>query len=515
MLCTGLSATVLWSALGPLEWCSMSKGDRMYGQYHPTWRGGGLVNAHAMFVAYSCDTRVLDPIDSIPDLVTSQHDRSNSSGFVDNQIAYGSGKEALSLNGGVVVGSIACVFALFAGLVGSDWGRERDGLMDATMALMALLDVATDGVAINAFFNPPLGENGSAQPPHWWWGSFSVAIFLVTNRLFFLRARYDVSSFHELLKAVLPSSSIWYRRGINVSCFFKKLSDHESEQDLVYEFRFPLALDHFSGTDLASQHDLHDQDKLYLFSWEQEFDRKIALVGTTKQQKEQFAKAVLDKSPEDLRKLLKLHTAKGKSLEFYGNPVLQWSFAIIYLEFLGPLIGVPIFIREQWRRIKYGCQVAERAFMLKLRNKDAEGARTVDLDAELRAVVVSLTEGLFESLPQLALQTHAYSKGALAWFPFYTSLVPSAASITYAVFSYYKQSAEIKDKEYVKQQILLEINPDYQSQADSALFKIASLRLVAMIRFKSKMKRAKDPNDQLGSPANQQDLEVGSRAALS
>ena len=60
MMCTGLSATFGWSFLGPFEYCMMRKnGDgKTLGEYHPTWRGGGVINGHALLVGYRCETRV-------------------------------------------------------------------------------------------------------------------------------------------------------------------------------------------------------------------------------------------------------------------------------------------------------------------------------------------------------------------------------------------------------------------------------------------------------------------------
>jgi hypothetical protein len=58
MICTGVSLTAGWSVLGPAEYCVMRKDGKELGKYHPTWRGGGFINAHAVVVGYRCETSV-------------------------------------------------------------------------------------------------------------------------------------------------------------------------------------------------------------------------------------------------------------------------------------------------------------------------------------------------------------------------------------------------------------------------------------------------------------------------
>jgi hypothetical protein len=59
LYCTGLHVSALASFLAPMEWCAFQQDGRTIGEWHGTFRGGGLA-ARAGFTGFSCEFRGTD-----------------------------------------------------------------------------------------------------------------------------------------------------------------------------------------------------------------------------------------------------------------------------------------------------------------------------------------------------------------------------------------------------------------------------------------------------------------------
>jgi Ca2+-binding EF-hand superfamily protein len=223
---------------------------------------------------------------------------------------------------------------------------------------------------------------------HVWWGSLSLGFFYLTMRLFFLRKRFETNTFPHLLRTLIPFTAPFRR-----------------------DFKYPLAR------------------PVAPFEWE--------------------------------RDLLK---DKDSNL----NMLVNFVIGFVYLEVLGPVLGVPAFFKDQAIRIQSGCRFVQSRFTAdeasssavvapvgvvqasrgKATKQSNDSSSIDDAKKATQATVIALSEGVFEALPQLVIQSWSFFRyGFLPAETFYPSFVTSLLSIAYAVYAYTRRYAKVQDEE--------------------------------------------------------------------
>jgi hypothetical protein len=263
--------------------------------------------------------------------------------------------------------------------------KEYNLVLDGFFGVLAIFDIITDAQATHAFFFP---SSGAA---HLWWGSLSLGVLYLTMRLFFVRLRFPTNTVPALAKAYVPLASQFRNN-----------------------YSYPLA----------------NNSEKRLFKWERPLFRDVY-------------------SPFRFRvKFVLSDFLAADTVKFVLDAVFRGAFGLIYLEVLGPIIGIFAFVWEQLLRMNSALQ-----FMRKNRGKigpdtgDNNSSRE-DMQAGLQATIIALSEGMFESLPQLLIQSNAYFRGHfLPASTFYQSFATSVLGIGYAVYSYRSKYADVKLQE--------------------------------------------------------------------